>query len=119
MYADDRGLLQGTLDLLILKTLSWGPAHGYSIARWIERITDDALRVEEGSLYPALHRMERKGLIESEWGLSENNRKAKFYVLTVAGRAHLQEKAEGWDAMVRVVAKALRHAEVPEWARSS
>jgi PadR family transcriptional regulator len=116
VYNDDRGLLQGTLDLLILKTLSWGPAHGYGIASWIERITDDALRVEEGSLYPALHRMERKGLIEASWGSSENNRKAKFYALTPAGRDYLTQKVAGWDRLVATVDKALRNTETPSWA---
>jgi len=117
MYNDDRGLLQGTLDLLVLKTLTWGPAHGYGIASWIEQITGDALRVEEGSLYPALHRLERKGLIESEWGLSENNRKAKFYGLTAAGRAALGEKSEAWQRLVEVVGRALAHQDAPGWAR--
>jgi len=116
MYNDDRGLLQGTLDLLILKTLSWGPAHGYGIASWIERITDDALRVEEGSLYPALHRMERKGLIEASWGSSENNRKAKFYALTPVGRDYLSQKVAGWDRLVATVDKALKNTETPSWA---
>jgi transcriptional regulator len=116
MYADDRGLLQGTLDLLILKTLSWGAAHGYGIASWIEQITDDALRVEEGSLYPALHRLERKGLVEAEWGVSENNRKAKFYALTEAGRAELVARTEGWQRLVEVVGKALKNERSPGWA---
>src|SRR6185436_5145973 len=75
-------LLQGTLDLLMLKALSWGPAHGYSVARWIERLTGDALQIGEGSLYPALHRLEEREWIESEWRTSENNRRAKFYRLT-------------------------------------
>src|SRR5215208_1589216 len=75
-------LLQGTLDVLVLKTLSWGAMHGYGIARWIQQVTDDVLQIEEGSLYPALHRMERKGWIEARWGLSENNRRAKYYTLT-------------------------------------
>src|SRR5437868_899849 len=83
-------LLQGTLDLLILKALSWGPAHGYAVARWIEAATGDALRIEEGSLYPALHRLEERGHVESEWGLSENNRRAKFYHLTPEGRRELR-----------------------------
>lgn len=117
MYNDDRGLLQGTLDLLVLKTLTWGAAHGYGIASWIEQITGDALHVEEGSLYPALHRLERKGLIESEWGLSENNRKAKYYALTRAGRAALGEKSDAWHRLVEVVGKALAHQEAPGWAR--
>ena len=116
MYSDDRGVLQGTLDLLILKTLSWGSTHGYGIASWIEHITDDALRVEEGSLYPALHRLERKGLIAAEWGLSENNRKAKYYSLTAAGRTELQARTAGWGRLVQVVDKALQHEQAPGWA---
>lgn len=107
MFHDDRGLLQGTLELLILKALSWSEAHGYAIARWIEQATDDALRVEEGSLYPALHRMAAKGWVESEWGLSENNRRAKFYSLTPRGRSELAAKTRGWTRLVEVVAKAL------------
>src|SRR6185437_13155494 len=78
MADDSVELLQGTLDLLILKTLSWGPTHGYGIARWIQEVTRDALRIEEGSLYPALHRLEKRGWIDASWGLSENNRRAKY-----------------------------------------
>ena len=111
MFHDDRGLLQGTLELLILKSLSWGAAHGYGIARWIEQATDDALRVEEGSLYPALHRMAQKEWIESEWGTSENNRRARFYRLTEKGRAKFESKQEGWDTLVAVVGKALAVSE--------
>lgn len=107
MFEDDRGLLQGTLELLILKALSWHEAHGYGIARWIEAATDDALRVEEGSLYPALHRMKAKGWVESEWGVSENNRRAKFYRLTEDGRRQLTEKSRSWDRIVEVVTKAM------------
>lgn len=107
MFQDDRGLLQGTLELLILKALSFGPAHGYGIARWIEEATDDALRVEEGSLYPALHRIAAKGWIEAEWGLSENNRRAKYYRLTSQGERRFAEQTRGWDRMVEVVARAL------------
>src|SRR5678810_839453 len=83
-------LLQGTLDLLILKALSWGPAHGYAVARWLEQLTDKVLLVGEGSLYPALHRLEGRGWIESEWRLSERNRRAKFYRLTARGRQQLK-----------------------------
>ena len=111
MFADDRGLLQGTLELLILNALSLGPAHGYGIASWIEQATDDALRVEEGSLYPALHRMERKRWIVASWGLSENNRKAKYYRLTAKGRTQLREKTRDWVNLVAVVGKALTAAE--------
>jgi transcriptional regulator len=107
MLHDDRGLLQGTLELLILRALSWGEAHGYGIARWIEQATDDALRVEEGSLYPALHRMSAKGWVESDWGASENNRRAKFYRLTAEGRRELAAKTRGWRRLVDVVARAL------------
>jgi len=104
---DDRGLLQGTLELLILKALSHGEAHGYAIARWIEGATDDALRIEEGSLYPALHRMAAKGWVASEWGDSENNRRAKYYRLTPDGRRELAAKTRGWAQLVETVTKAL------------
>jgi transcriptional regulator len=118
VFHDDRGLLQGTLDLLILKSLSWNEAHGYGIARWIERATDDALRVEEGSLYPALHRMAAKGWVESEWGISENNRRAKYYRLTGKGRRELTAKTEGWSQLVETVAKALAAPRDPGEARA-
>jgi transcriptional regulator len=119
MFADDRGLLQGTLELLVLKTLSWGPAHGYGIARYIEETTEDALRVEEGSLYPALHRMERKGWLESELGSSENNRRAKFYRLTREGRGRFEAKTRGWHRLVAVVAMALAAPEPTRPGRDS
>jgi len=86
-------LLQGTLDVLVLKAVSWGPAHGYGVARWLQDVTDDALRIEEGSLYPALHRLEKRGFVEASWGLSENNRKAKYYRITARGRQQLREEA--------------------------
>jgi PadR family transcriptional regulator, regulatory protein PadR len=100
-------LLQGTLDALILKTLSRGPRHGYAIARWLEEATDDALQIEEGSLYPALYRMERRGWIEAEWGISELNRKAKFYRLTAAGRSQLETETEQWQSFTAAVSKVL------------
>ena len=103
-------LPQGTLDLLILKTLSWGPAHGYAVARWIEEITNDGLQIEEGSLYPALYRLERRGWIEAEWGISENNRKAKFYQLTPSGRAALRSEQSSWERYTRAVANVLQPA---------
>jgi PadR family transcriptional regulator PadR len=103
-------LLQGTLDVLVLKTLSWGPRHGYAVARWIAETTDDALVVEEGALYTALHRLEKRGLVESEWGLSENNRRAKFYQLTRAGRSALRAESDRWTAYAEAVFKALRTA---------
>jgi transcriptional regulator len=106
-------LLQGTLDLLVLKTLSWGPAHGYAIARWIERLTGEVLTVGEGSLYPSLHRLEERGWIESEWQLSEKNRRAKFYTLTAKGRAQLRVETATWSRFVDAVAKVLRASEQP------
>ena len=98
---------RGAIELLILKTLSWGPMHGYGIARWIQTVTDDALRVEEGSLYPALNRLEDKEMIEAEWGLSENNRRAKFYSLTARGRQSLRAEADSWNRFADAIAKVL------------
>ena len=106
-------LLQGTLDLLVLKTLSWGPAHGYSIARWIEQLTGQVLQVGEGSLYPALHRLEERGWVEAEWRRSENNRRAKFYRLTTLGRSRLRTEAVMWERFVDAMAKVLRASEQP------
>src|SRR5687768_13373417 len=100
-------LLQGTLDLMILKAVSWRPMHGYGIARWIQQTTDDVLRVEEGSLYPALHRLEERGHIEPEWGVSENNRRAKFYKLTARGRAELHEETSSWSRFSEAVFKVV------------
>src|ERR1041384_5609846 len=100
-------LLQGTLELLILKTLSWGPAHGYAVARWIQQLTGEVLTVGEGSLYPALHRLEERGWIESEGQLSEHNRRAKFYTLTTRGRQQLRAEAATWGKFVDAVAKVL------------
>ena len=101
-------LLQGTLDLLVLKTLSWGPAHGYAIARWIEQLTGEVLRIGEGSLYPALHRMTQAGWLRSEWGVSENNRRARYYSLTAAGRKQLAEEERNWTALTGAVARVLQ-----------
>ena len=101
-------LLQGTLDLLILKTLSWGPAHGYAVARWIEQLTGEVLLVGEGSLYPALHRLEERGWIAAEWRLSDHNRRAKFYSLTARGRQQLRAEAATWSRFVAAVARVLR-----------
>jgi PadR family transcriptional regulator PadR len=103
-------LLQGTLDALILKTLSRGPRHGYAIARWLEEATDDALQIEEGSLYPALYRMEKRGWIEAEWGISELNRKAKFYRLTPTGRQQLEAETVQWTSFTAAVSKILTPA---------
>jgi PadR family transcriptional regulator, regulatory protein PadR len=112
-------LVRGTLDVLILKTLSWGPAHGYAVASWIQQVTGDALRIEEGSLYPALHRLERRGWVEAEWGLSENNRRAKFYRLTEEGRRQLSAEARSWGHFVEAVGKVLHATEQPSWAVQS
>jgi transcriptional regulator len=100
-------ILRGTLDLLILKALSWGPTHGYGVARWIEQATDDALRVEEGSLYPALHRLEARGLVSTDWGVSENNRRARFYTLTKSGRARLKVETASWRRFAAAMFAAL------------
>jgi transcriptional regulator len=106
MPAKDR--LHGTLDALVLKTLSWGPRHGYAIARWLEETTGDAIRVEEGSLYPSLYRMERRGWIEAEWGMSEIGRRAKIYKLTRAGRRQLEKETAEWSVFARAVSVVLQ-----------
>jgi transcriptional regulator len=103
-------LLQGTLDLLILKTLSAGPLHGYGIVQQIQQRSQDVLVVEEGSLYPALYRMESKGWIAAEWGKSENNRRAKYYSLTRAGRKQLEEEVALWQRISRAIALVLQPA---------
>jgi len=100
-------LLHGTLEALVLKTLSHGALHGYAIARWIEHRTSDALQIEEGSLYPALYRLEARGLVTSEWGTSELGRRAKFYTLTRAGRARLAVEVEAWGAFATAVTEVL------------
>lgn len=104
-------LLQGTLDLLVLKALSWGELHGYAVATWIRERSDREFLVEEGALYPALHRLERRGWLEAEWGVSENNRKAKYYRLTGKGRSQLRSEVVLWDRYVSAVGKVLRTAE--------
>ena len=117
MFDRDSGLLQGTLELLVLKTLSWGPMHGYGIASWIESATGDVLSVEEGSLYPALYRMTRKGWIKGEWGVSDNNRRAKFYRLTAEGRKQYREQTSGWQRFAGAVSDAIATTDAPSWAR--
>ena len=89
-------LLRGTLDVLVMKSLSWGPLHGYAVAEWIKRRTGEEILVEEGALYPALHRLEKRRLVESEWGVSENNRRARYYQLTAEGRGRLLRETERW-----------------------
>ena len=100
-------LFTGTLDILILKALTWGPRHGYAIGRWIRETTKDVLAVQEGALYPALHRLERRGVISEEWGETETGRQAKYYTLTTAGRAHLRNESARWTAYSRAVNRAL------------
>ena len=99
--------LHGTLDALMLKTLSWGPRHGYAVARWLEQTSDEALRIEEGSLYPALYRLEKRGWIEAEWGMSELGRRAKFYSLTPRGRSELRRETAEWQRFAGAVSRVL------------
>jgi transcriptional regulator len=107
MASSKLDLFRGTLDVLILKALVWGPIHGYAITSFIRRQSNDALLVEEGTLYPALWRLEEKDLVEAEWGISENNRKAKFYRLTAAGRKRLHQESRNWEAYAAAVGKVL------------
>ena len=100
-------LFVGTLDVLILKALTWGPRHGYAIGRWIRETTEDALVIQEGALYPALHRLERKRLLAEEWRLTDTGRQAKFYSLTPSGRAHLRAEVARWSRYSRAVSRAL------------
>ena len=106
--AEPIDLLQGTLDVLVLKTLSWGPRHGYAVARGLQQLTDDVLQIEEGSLYPALRRLEDRGWVDSRWGISEHNRRARFYSLTRAGRQHLRSDASTWMRHAAAVTLVLR-----------
>ncbi|MEX2281313.1 MAG: PadR family transcriptional regulator [Gemmatimonadota bacterium] len=103
-------LLQGTLELLVLKTLSWESLNGYAIAQWIKERTRDDILIEEGALYPALHRLEKRGLVQGEWGQTENNRKARYYRLTTAGRRELRQQESNWTTYVRAVARVLTPA---------
>ncbi len=108
---ENQEMLQGTMDMLILRTLVMGPAHGHTIARIIEQTSEDVLQVEQGSLYPALHRLADKGWVSSYWGTSQNNRKAKFYKLTAAGRKQLLAQTSRWEQMVGAIGRILRLAE--------
>src|SRR6185436_5259419 len=101
-------LLQGTLDVLVLKSLSFGPRHGHAVATWIRSTTEDDLNIEDGALYTALHRLEKRGLIEAEWGLSDNNRKAKYYELTDGGRRELRQSSARWSRYAEAVFKVLQ-----------
>src|SRR5690349_8859676 len=109
--AADLDLLQGTLDVMILKALSWGPMHGFGVAKWIRSTTDDVLQIEDSALYPALHRMEYRGLVDADWGLTENKRRAKYYTLTAKGRQQLRARASSWDRYSRAVSQVI-HATV-------
>lgn len=112
MPRQELDLLQGTLDVLVLKALSWGPRHGHAVASWIRATTEDDLNIEDGALYTALHRLEKRGLIEAEWGLSDNNRKAKYYELTDGGRRQLRQEADRWSRYAGAVFKVLRATRV-------
>jgi transcriptional regulator len=113
---DDRlFILKGALDVLILKAVSWGPMHGYGISYWIRQVTEEAFALQEGVLYPALHRLERKGWITSEWGLSENNRRAKYYELTAAGHAQLGRELSIWTRFADAVTKVTSATQQPAW----
>jgi transcriptional regulator len=103
-------LLQGTLDLLVLRTLALGPMHGWGISQRIQQVSRDVLRVNQGSLYPALHRLERQGWIAASWGASDNTRRAKFYALTAAGRRQLEHETAAWERLSAAVSRVLRHA---------
>src|SRR5689334_19977137 len=110
MSDSELNVLRSSLDLVILKALTWGPRHGYAVAEWVEEATGDVLLLEEGTLYPALHRLERKGWVTAEWGVSENNRRAKFYRLTADGRAQLRDETPTWLRHAEGIARALRIA---------
>jgi transcriptional regulator len=107
---DSLDLLRGTLDVLVLKALTWGPRHGYAVARWIEDATTGTLQIEEGALYHALHRLEKRGAVTSEWGVSDTNRRAKYYTLTAAGRRTLTAQTDSWTRYAEAVFAALRTA---------
>ena len=112
--AADLDLLQGTLDVLVLRALIWGPRHGYAVARWIKDTSDEALTVEDRALYVSLHRMEKRGWVESQWGLSANNRKAKYYQLTPRGRQQLRAETARWTQYAEAVFKILRSTQRSE-----
>jgi len=110
-YRDRIELLQGTLDMLILQTLQWGPRHGHGIGQMLRTRSEDALQIEHGSLYPALHRLEREGWLASEWRRSQANRRAKFYRLTAAGKRQLSREQTRWQRVVKTIARIMRPAE--------
>lgn len=106
-------LVQGTLDMMVLKALTWGPMHGYAVLGWLRRATGNELNVEDAALYPALHRLAARGLVAAEWGLSENNRRARYYRLTAAGRKALATERATWGRYVELVARVLSATEQP------
>ena len=110
MAATPLDLLQGTVDVLVLQALTWGPAHGYAVASWIRQRTDGVLELEDAPLYKALHRLEKQGLVRAEWGLSEHGRRARYYTLTAAGRARLRADAATWRRYAEAVFKVLEPA---------
>ena len=114
--AEDRlYFLKGALEVLILKALSWGPMHGYGVSFWIRQVTEDALHLQEGVLYPALHRLEAKGWIDAEWGVSDNNRRAKYYELTALGRKQLRRELSVWARYAQAVARVVTATQGPAW----
>jgi len=106
----DKALVQGTLDMLVLKALMRGPMHGYAIAEFIQQSSEDVLRVEEGALYPALHRLELRGWLTAEWGVSENNRRAKYYRLTALGKKNFAEESQSWNRLSAAIARVMQTA---------
>jgi PadR family transcriptional regulator, regulatory protein PadR len=106
----DKALVQGTLDMLVLKALTRGPMHGYAIAEFIQQSSEDVLRVEEGALYPALHRLELRGWLTAEWGVSENNRRAKYYRLTALGKKNFAEESQSWNRLSAAIARVMQTA---------
>jgi PadR family transcriptional regulator PadR len=110
MPAPDLELIRGTLDMLILKTLSWAPMHGLAVMRWIEAATRDQLQIEEGALYPALHRLEVRGLLRSSWSVSDNNRRAKYYAITAQGRRALAQEQASWARVTAAIARVMQTA---------
>lgn len=106
-------LLQGTLDVMILKALSWGAMHGFGVAKWIRHTTDEVLQIDDSALYPALHRMEHRGWISADWGLTENNRRAKYYTLTTKGRQQLRTRVETWERYTAAVTKVVHATTQP------
>lgn len=111
-------ILKGTMDLLILKALSWGPMHGYGVSHWIREVTTATFDLQEGVLYPALHRLEHKGWIDSGWGISDNNRQAKYYALTPLGRKQLRRELSTWARFAAAVGKIVNATERPAWVRA-